>query len=434
MLISFIITNQLYKDQMFDLVQDSLIKNGKTIIEAYTESEPANRDVLINGISSFSMYSVRLYDQTGELITLSNSKDEEAFPISQDVLHEVLNGAVFEANLQKEYEHQGVGLPFTLDGNHYALFIKFNLGELGTIIGGLFKTQLFIVLICGALLIVLSVRYIVRPIQHLTRATKEMAKGDFNIHVKTNRKDEIGQLTTSFNHMAHELGMLEKIRRQFVSDVSHEIQSPLTSIKGFTQALKNKKMDEATRIQLLEIIESESNRLSRLSEGLLQLSTLEYEHLQLNKHRFRLDEQIRNVIISLEPQWSIKQLAIDLEIEEIFITADEDKLNQIWANLIGNSIKFTEEHGNIQVRGRVSNRNIQISIIDSGAGIEAEELHDIFKPFYKVDKSRDTTIGGNGIGLSIVKRIIELHHSQIHVESKVGEGTTFTITFPNVPI
>lgn len=430
LIISFSITSGLYRDQLIELAQDGLISNGKTIIQAYKESVPNNRDVLIRGMSSSPFYSINLFDKTGSSLAETNSHSENTPRISADQLQTVLKGGVYQRAPEKSFAHIRVGLPFVIEGEPYALFMSLNIDSLGNMMGGLFKTQLLIVLLFGSLFILLSVRYIVRPIQHLTRATHKMAKGDFSIHLNTKRKDELGQLTTSFNQMAHELGMLEKNRRQFVSDVSHEIQSPLTSIKGFTQALKNKKMDEASRVRLLNIIEEESNRLSRLSADLLQLSSLEYEHFQLNIRKFRLDEQIRNVLISFEPQWSSKYLEIEIELKEIFITADEDKLVQVWSNLIGNSIKFTEEYGRIEVKGGENTQGIEISITDTGQGIKEEEINNIFKPFYKVDESRDRTIGGNGIGLSIVKRIIDLHQGDIIVQSRNREGTTFTVFFP----
>ncbi|NIK79550.1 signal transduction histidine kinase [Paenibacillus castaneae] len=431
LMIGFFITERLYKDRLIELVQNNLISSGKTIIEAYKESAPDNRDVLIRGMSSMALYSIRLYDHTGRFIPEASSKSEDTAPISNEKLQSVLTGGVYHGNQGKGFKHFGVGLPFAIDGESYALFISLNLESFGRMLGGLFRTQLLIVLLFGSFLIILSVRYIVRPIQHLTKATHKMARGNFSIHLSTKRKDEIGQLTTSFNQMAHELGMLEKIRRQFVSDVSHEIQSPLTSIKGFTQALKNKKMDEASRMRLLNIIEEESNRLSRLSEDLLQLSSLEYDHLQLNVHSFRLDEQIRNVLISLEPQWSSKHIEIEIELKEIFVRADEDKLVQVWANLIGNSIKFTNDYGKIQVTGKENAEGIEIAITDNGLGIGEAEIHNIFKPFYKEDQSRDRSISGNGIGLSIVKRIIDLHQGDIQVISQQGEGSTFTVFFPH---
>jgi len=175
--------------------------------------------------------------------------------------------------------------------------------------------------------------------------------------------------------------------------------------------------------------------LSRLGEDLLQLSSLEYENLSLNKREFRLDEQIRKVIIALETQWSSKEMEVELELTEIPITADEDKLYQLWTNLLSNSIKYTSVRGKILVRVSGVNGGIEITITDNGQGIPGEEISSIFKPFYKVDKSRERTkngdsIGGNGIGLSIVKRIVDLHQGNIQVTSQIGKWTTVRVLLP----
>nr|WP_283571174.1 HAMP domain-containing sensor histidine kinase [Paenibacillus brevis] len=275
-----------------------------------------------------------------------------------------------------------------------------------------------------------SAIFIVKPIKRLTHATRRMGRGDFSIRLQTKSVDEIGQLTQSFNRMAQELGALDQLRRQFVSDVSHEMQTPLQSIIGFTHALKQKKLDDAGRLRLLTIIEEESNRLSRLTADLLQLSSLESEHSKLEISAYRLDEQLRNVLIVLEPQWSAKKIEIELLSDELFISADEDKLNQLWTNLIGNAIKFTGERGSVQVYTAVRQHHIEISIADSGQGIPSEEISYIFKPFYKVDKSRNRSIPGNGIGLSVVKRIVDLHSGDIQVTSEEGVGTTVKIILP----
>lgn len=224
--------------------------------------------------------------------------------------------------------------------------------------------------------------------------------------------------------------MLEKTRQQFVSNVSHEIQSPLTSIKGFTQALIHKKMDEESRNRLLTIIAEESDRLSRLSTDLLQLSSLEYEHLTLQKREYRLDEQLRKVVIAYEPQWMSKDLRIDLELDELRIMGDEDKLIQVWNNLLSNSIKFTDPGGFIRMEAKMNRDRITVSIADSGQGIPEEEWTHIFKPFYKVDKSRTRKVAGSGIGLSIVRRVIDLHDGDIQASSQPGQGTTFTVSLP----
>nr|WP_269846967.1 HAMP domain-containing sensor histidine kinase [Paenibacillus sonchi] len=270
----------------------------------------------------------------------------------------------------------------------------------------------------------------VRPLRKLTHATQKMARGDFNVGLSTKRRDEIGQLTLSFNTMAAELGKLDMLRRRFVSDVSHEIQSPLTSIKGYTRVLKIKSMDEKTRMQMLDIIDEESDRLSRLCDDLLELTSLEHEHAKPVPQKFRLDEQLRKAVIRLEPQWSARNLDMQLMLEPITVVADEDRMNQVWNNLLGNCIKFTADHGKIMVESFKKSECAIVRMTDNGIGIPEEEISQIFKPFYKVDTARKRNISGNGIGLSIVKRIVDLHHGKIEVSSRLGSGTSFSITLP----
>src|SRR5690606_1676460 len=162
------------------------------------------------------------------------------------------------------------------------------------------------ILFFGSFLILIAARYIVNPIRCLTKATESMAKGQFDIELPTKRKDEIGILSVSFNQMAKELGKLDRMRQDFVSNVSHEIGSPLTSISGFTKALKQKQMDEESRLRYLTIIEEESERLARLSQNLLRLSHLQHDNQSLKLNTYRFDEQIRKVIIALEPLWAAK--------------------------------------------------------------------------------------------------------------------------------
>ncbi|TVY04634.1 HAMP domain-containing histidine kinase [Cohnella terricola] len=429
LVLSFVLNDRLIGDRLKQYVQGNMIGRGKTIIQAYEQYDPSNRDALMTGLMALPNYSVRLIDEEGKLLHGTSMPSGPHIEVLPDQLDLVLKGGVYRDSGRHGFRST-VGLPLRIDDKPYALFLTSEFGDFARMLSGFFRNLLLIVLLFGSFFILISARYIVRPLRRLTEATRKMSKGDFSIRLRTKRKDEIGQLTESFNQMAHELGTLEHIRQQFVSDVSHEIQSPLTSIKGFTQALKHKKMDEAGRLRLLDIIEDESNRLSRLSNDLLQLASLEYEHLALNVKPFRLDEQIRNVIIASEPQWAAKKLDIELELGEIRIAADEDKLKQVWMNLLSNSIKFTGEHGRISIKANAEDGEAEVVVTDDGQGISDEEIGSIFKPFYKVDKSRDRAIGGNGIGLSIVKRIVDLHRGDIHVTSKVGEWTTFRVILP----
>jgi signal transduction histidine kinase len=431
LILSFLVTGRLFSDRINTLVQDDLITNGKTIIQSYEQSYPNDLDALMKGMTVFPLYAINIYSSAGKPMYVT-ANNYEQISISKDVMESVLNGGVYRSGVDNRHGKNQIviGLPFQIEGMKYALFISPQANKYVSILGGYLQKQLLIVLLFGSVLILLAATYIVKPLQHLTRAARKMAKGDFRIKLRTGRKDEIGQLTESFNEMAKELGMLEQTRQQFVSNVSHEIQSPLTSIKGFTQALIHKKMDEESRIRLLTIIGEETDRLARLSQNLLQLSSLEYEHLQLEPSRFRLDEQLRNVVISYEPQWASKNLQLVLELEDIYIVADEDKLIQIWSNLLSNAIKFTDSDGCIHLEAIEKGHQVRVSIKDNGRGVPEDELSSIFKPFYKVDKSRSQIINGNGIGLSIVKRIVDLHQGDIQVFSRIGEGTTVTIMVP----
>jgi signal transduction histidine kinase len=209
--------------------------------------------------------------------------------------------------------------------------------------------------------------------------------------------------------------------------VSHEIQSPLTSIGGFAALLKNADLPDDERRRYLAIIEAESKRLSSLSDNLLKLSALDNESIAMTE--FRLDRQLSNIILTLEPQWSGKNLTVDAALPKCVASGDENLLSQVWMNLLVNAIKFTPENGVISVS---LNENA-VKISDTGVGIAKDELPHIFERFYKVDKARDRALGGNGLGLSLVKKITELHGGKISVESETGKGTTFEIFLPGLP-
>ena len=263
-------------------------------------------------------------------------------------------------------------------------------------------------------------------------ALEKIAQGDFSIRLdnKFNEHEIAGELVNKVNKMAMELDQMENMRQEFISNVSHEIQSPLTSIRGFAQALENDQLSMKERHHYLNIIQSESTRLSRITEDLLRMAALESDKVKFEPKLYRLDKQIRSLILVCEPQWREKELELDVALDEVQITADEDLLSQVWINLIHNSIKFTPENGVICIRLHSGPREIKFKIKDTGAGISEEDQVHIFERFYKADKSRTRSTGGSGLGLSIVKKIVEMHKGRIEVESRIGDGTTFTVSLP----
>jgi two-component system phosphate regulon sensor histidine kinase PhoR len=272
-------------------------------------------------------------------------------------------------------------------------------------------------------------RNVFRPI---IEALEKIAQGDFSIRLESEFQDNqiVGQLASTVNKMALELDQMENMRQEFISNVSHEIQSPLTSIRGFAQALENDQLTFEERHHYLSIIESESTRLSRITEDLLKLASLESEQLKFEPRSYRLDKQIRSLVLVCEPQWGDKNINMDVSLDEVAITGDEDLLSQVWINLIHNSIKFTPQAGSIKVALHPRGDQVEFRISDTGIGISEEDQTRIFERFYKVDKSRTNSRGSSGLGLSIVKKIVDLHKGTIEVQSKVRKGTTFIVSLP----
>lgn len=268
---------------------------------------------------------------------------------------------------------------------------------------------------------------VIRP---FTDALEQIARGNYKVSVNLSEKHPYRALAENVNEMAKGLEQLEEMRQAFIADVSHEIQSPLTSINGFAQTLQSDVLSREDAIGYLKIIENESKRLSHLSDSLLKLASLDSEQHPFNPKRYRLDKQLRRVILSSEPQWTAKSIEMSMNLETTFWVADESLMDQVWLNLISNSIKFTPENGKIGIEIHAVEATISVSIKDNGIGMEQIEIERIFERFYKTDKSRDRKSEGNGLGLAIVSKIVEMHGGNINVHSEVNKGTEFIVTLP----
>lgn len=322
-----------------------------------------------------------------------------------------------------------IGVP-NIDHSGSSLILKMDFTVLLEIIQHTLIIGLLTVLFVGSLLILLASHYIVVPVKKLTKAAKQMATGNLAIRLQHNKKDEFGELMDSFNHMASELQKIDKMRDDFVSNVSHEIQSPITSIRGFTLAIKDGIIPPERHNEHLEIIYQETLRLSKLSEHLLRLASLDSEHHPYHPVKYRLDEQLRRVILVAEPLWTKKNLHVELVLIACSIKADHDLFEHVWQNLIHNAIKYSHEDNVIEVIMEVNDLAVHVHITNTGKEIPEGDLPYIFDRFYMVDKARSQSDGGNGLGLSIVKKIVELHCCTIDVKSSEGEGTCFTISIP----
>jgi len=288
---------------------------------------------------------------------------------------------------------------------------------------------LFIIVVnvlVGTVLAALGGDYFLRPLRRLTNAAREISEGNFKVRVPVKGSIELERLSESFNEMAKELDNTETLRSDFVSNISHEFKTPVASIRGFAKRLMKDDLTAEQRKDYLEIIVNESERLTRLSSNVLLLSNLESQALTAERKTYHLDEQLRKVLLLLEPQLQKKKLQTNILLEPTKITANEETLHHVWLNLLENAIKFSYPEGIIEIKLETKEDKISVSIADQGIGISDEAKKQIFEKFYQADPSRATD--GNGLGLSLVKKIVEMEKGFIEAESEQAKGSRFTVT------
>lgn len=283
-------------------------------------------------------------------------------------------------------------------------------------------------ILISAIVMKITSKKLLQPIEKMTEATKKVASGDFNVKLETQREDEIGELTQNFNKMVKELGKVEVLQKDFINNVSHEIKTPISSIQGFAKLLEDENLPEVERKEYAEIIIEESNRLLNLSTNILRLSKIQNQGNIIKKEHINITEQIRKTIAVLENKWNEKSLTFNISAKDVYYDCDEELTFQIWMNLIDNAIKFSKQNGKITIDVKEESDEILVKIKDNGIGMNKEEQERIYTRFYQVDKSHSQT--GSGLGLAIVKSIVDLFEGKIEVESEENTGTIFTIRFP----
>ena len=286
------------------------------------------------------------------------------------------------------------------------------------------------VIIGSALAVILSDR-ILRPLRDTINAAKRIGEGDFSVRVHNDHGIfEVAEMQETFNHMAEDLGRLEIFRKDFINNFSHEFKTPIVSIRGFAHQLRYEDLPEDKRAEYLEIICKEADRLTNMASRILALSQYENQTIVVGKTSYDLDEQIRHCILLLEKQWDEKGLELDIDLDTVRCYSNEEMLSQLWVNLLGNAVKFTPPGGTVGVTLRQDGQNVTVRISDTGEGIPEETLEHIFEKFYQGDTSHKSE--GNGIGLTLARRIVELSGGTIQVESRMGEnsGSVFTVCLP----
>ena len=283
-------------------------------------------------------------------------------------------------------------------------------------------------IIIGFIIFAIASRKVIATICQFIEATNRLASGDFSARLNITHPPEYRVLSDNFNHMAEELAGIEVLRTDFINNFSHEFKTPIVSIKGFAEILKDPTLSQEERDEYLDIVIEESTRLSALATNVLTLSKVEGQTILTNQQSFNLGEQIRQCVLMLDSKLEKKEILLQADIQDINIFANKEMLNQVWLNLLDNAIKFTPTQGIIEVIVQEKESDVLVTISDTGCGITDQALPKIFDKFYQEDRSHATM--GNGLGLSIVHEIVTLHKGNIKCMSTVSKGTTFVVSLP----
>jgi signal transduction histidine kinase len=273
-----------------------------------------------------------------------------------------------------------------------------------------------------------------RPMRRLSEAAKKIAQGDFSVRIapirKDGKKDFVEVMFDDFNTMTEELESIELLKDDFVANVSHEIKTPLAVIQNYASALQNETLGPGERNEYVKTIIASSQKLSALVSNILNLNKLEHQEILPSAVPFDVSEQLRRCALAFEEQWERKSISFDADLEELTVCYDESMLEIVWNNLISNAIKFTAPGGSISLSLKKLAGFAVVWIRDSGCGMDGETQKHIFDKFYQGDSSHSQE--GNGLGLALVKKAIDISGAEISVMSKAGEGTTFTVRLKTV--
>jgi len=273
-------------------------------------------------------------------------------------------------------------------------------------------------------------RYTVeRPMKCILNATRQLTQGDFSARIEpihsSPRTNEFDTIIEDFNKMAEELGGIETLRTDFIVNVSHEIKTPLAVIQNYSTMLQDPGLPEDKRIEYAKTITDATGKLTELITNILKLSKLENQQIYPKTSEYNLGEQLRVCLLGFEDAWEKKNLDIDADIDDVNVNADEELLTIVWNNIFSNAMKFTDTGGKITVSLKEENGIATVRVTDTGCGISPENGRRIFEKFYQGDKSHSAL--GNGLGLALVKRVVDIMGGEISIESAIGQGSTFII-------
>lgn len=272
---------------------------------------------------------------------------------------------------------------------------------------------------------------VIRPSKEIQRCLNELTQGDFTARVKpTVSESYFGDIANDINKLAKELSSVETLRSDFISNVSHEIKTPLAIIQNYGMLLSDSNLDDEKRIEYAKVITKSSRQLAELVTNILRLNKLENQEIFPSKESFNLSEELCSALLSFEDIWNERNIEIEVDIEEeIYTLGDAALLSLVWNNLLSNAFKFTPQGGRVRVYLKLYNDKAVVRVEDSGIGMSEDTIKHIFEKFYQSDTSHREK--GNGLGLALAKRIVDIHNGEIDVLSELGNGSSFIVTLPN---
>lgn len=444
-----VLVSHSLKDYFYQSQVDDLTSYGETISMDIRHSP---QDATIQVLNTYQ----RILDVKKIHYTIKNADDETIYPaqlnqplpkdfsISKDDKKKLKSGETVSKKIDNRFNREMtiVYVPI-MDGDKFVGSIVLNSPISGTeqVIGTINRYMFYTILLSITIALILSAilsKLQVNRINKLRSATKDVIQGNYKARLKENNFDEIGALAIDFNKMTQtletsqeEIERQEKRRRQFIADVSHEMRTPLTTISGLTEGLVNDIIPKSETDRCIALIDTEAKRLTKLVNENLDYEKIRSNKIKLQKTRFNGYEFLELIKEQLDYVANEKGNAITVNIDkDMFIYADYDRLTQVFINIVKNSVQFTK-NGKITLTGTQDYKESVLTITDTGIGMNTEELEQIWERFYKADMSRtNTAFGESGIGLSIVKQLIEYHDGTISASSEPNKGTTFTIRLP----
>lgn len=436
----FLIANWIYMTSAKEKITEHNLEIAHHIVENI-ESIHSGQTSFVPYLESIGTlgYQIYIINETGEEAYFGQPFDETDLPeeamrvlTDQEIYHgmnHISDRFLIMGHFSNDVKNT-VGLPFTIDGKRYGLFVRQNNKLLFSDVHQIILWFFVIVVIVSIGGVILFARHLIKPIKKLTEATKEIAKENFHYPLRIERNDEIGQLAESFNTMQKQLQHNDEARKSFINDVSHDFQSPLMNIRGYAELLLSREELDPEQREYLQIIDHESKRLSKLTKQLLLLTSLDQNNYPMKVTEVQLDEQIKQTIRRYRWRLQEKEIEVSYKLPPVRVKMDPELMSNVWDNLLTNAIKYNAHGGSIWIGLSQNESKSEVKVIfrDTGIGMSPEEVEQIFDRFYRADSSRKRD--GTGLGLPIVKQIVELHGGNIQVDSQHGEGTTFTITLP----